>query len=486
MLAAPAVVGAVVLLAVARRGVYVSPDGVDYLGTARNLVHGRGLRPPPGSPPPANFPPLFPLVLAAGALLGPDPLDVAAVVNPLLFGATILVVTLALRRLTGSTALATAGGVVTLVAADLLAYHTAALSEPLFVFSAVLALVVLARAIETRRLELLLGAAGLAGAAALTRYVGVAVVAAGAAGLIWAGRGRRGHGVVDAGSYLVVGLLPLAGWLLAVPALGTGGGHRHPALHPFGWRYLLGGLRAASRWVLPGAVAPGPRLAALAVVASALAAAAVTTRDRHRTRPLPVLVGLFAGFYLVALLVDRLLFDVTGRLDNRFLVPLHVAAVVLAVDVVARLPASGRRVAAGAAAVLVLPQLAAAISWLDRAPGGYAGPLWRRSAVMADVASLPHGVPVFTNAPDAVYFLTGRTARRIPEEAEFLSGRRRAAFGQELAAMAGELRAADGRLAWFRAAPARRVFLPSEGELAHRLGLRPLRRDAVGTLYRVG
>ena len=50
--------------------------------------------------------------------------------------------------------------------------------------------------------------------------------------------------------------------------------------------------------------------------------------------------------------------------------------------------------------------------------------------------------------------------------------------------MADELRAGHGRLAWFRASPARRVFLPGEAELARRLGLERVRRDSVGTLYR--
>ena len=136
----PAVAGAVAMLVVTRRGAYLSPDALSYVGTARELVDGNGYRAPPGSPPLGNFPPLYPLVLAAVGYLGLDPLTVARFLNPLLLGATVLVAGLLLHRLTGSLPLAVAGQLLLVSGVDLLAYHSSALSEPLFLLLTVLAL----------------------------------------------------------------------------------------------------------------------------------------------------------------------------------------------------------------------------------------------------------------------------------------------------------------------------------------------------------
>ncbi|MGH9278738.1 MAG: hypothetical protein ACRD12_11640, partial [Acidimicrobiales bacterium] len=124
--------GTLLLLAVTRRGAYLSPDSLAYVGTARNLLDGRGLTPPPGSPPLGNFAPLYSLVLAAGGLLGPDPLTVARWVSPLAFGGTIFVVGLLARRLSGSTVVAVGAQVLVLAGTDVLRYGSAALSESLF------------------------------------------------------------------------------------------------------------------------------------------------------------------------------------------------------------------------------------------------------------------------------------------------------------------------------------------------------------------
>ena len=85
-LAAPAVAAVVAVVVASARGVYVSPDAVFYVGTARNWLAGRGFTPPPGTPPLDHFPPLFPALLGA---FGADPLTVARVVNAGCMGAIV-------------------------------------------------------------------------------------------------------------------------------------------------------------------------------------------------------------------------------------------------------------------------------------------------------------------------------------------------------------------------------------------------------------
>ncbi|MDQ4096415.1 MAG: glycosyltransferase family 39 protein, partial [Actinomycetota bacterium] len=315
------------MLAVTRRGAYLSPDGLAYVGTARNLLDGAGFSLPPGSPPLGNFPPVYPLILAAFGALGPDPLTVARFVGPVAFGATILVVGLLVRQLTGSMPLAVLAQLLVFTGTDFLAYHSAALSEPVFLLLALVTLAALGGCLTKRRSLLLLAAALLAGAACLTRYVGLAVVAAGALGLVLLAS-RRADGRYHwrgAIAFGALALAPLFGWLAWVSGEMGRATNREAVFHAPGLAYVTRGLRNASTWVLP-AQAPTPvRFTAAALAVVALVVVAWRTRH-HARRPggLAGLLALFAVAYLAALAVDRMFFDVTGRLDSRFLLPVHV------------------------------------------------------------------------------------------------------------------------------------------------------------------
>ncbi|HYX44256.1 MAG TPA: phospholipid carrier-dependent glycosyltransferase, partial [Acidimicrobiales bacterium] len=301
-LGVPALVGAATALLVSRRGVYLSPDGLAYVGAARNLVDGHGLTAPPGAPPLANFPPLYPLLLAAGGAFAADPLTVARFLNPVLFGATILVVGVIARRLTGSLPLALAAQLLVLSGKDFLAYHSAALSEPLFLLLALLAVAALARRRPDDRPGLLV-AALLAAAACLTRYVGLALVGAGAVGLVLLDRGpRRWRAVV---SFTAAALFPLVVWLLWVRAERQGT-NRTAVFHAPGLSYAGRGVETASRWLLPDTAPRWARVTVLAVTVAALLVGLVLARRRGAgddavggTMRLAAVLALFSVAYLL-------------------------------------------------------------------------------------------------------------------------------------------------------------------------------------------
>jgi 4-amino-4-deoxy-L-arabinose transferase-like glycosyltransferase len=496
VLGLPAVVGAAVLLIVSRRGVYLSPDGLSYVGTARNLVDGHGLTPPPGAPPLGNFPPLYPLVLAAGAALGADPLTVARFLNPSLFGATILVVGLVARRLTGSLGLALAAQLLVLSGRDFLAYHSSALSEPLFVLLTLLAVVALAAHLEEDRRGPLLAASALAATACLTRYVGMALVAAGVMALVVLARRRgRWRGAVIFAS---VALVPLLAWLFWVRAIEGQSTNRTAVLHAPGLSYAWRGLENASRWLLPDTAPRAVRVAALAATVAAVLLAVLVARrsgrgrgpDPARTRVGAVL-ALFSLAYLLALVGDRLLFDVTGRLDTRFLLPLHAAALLLGLWALGASGLGRSRVALAGVGVVVGAQVVSGAFWVRDAatsaavrPGGFAAPRWTNSRVIDEVRTLGPTTPVYTNDVGALFFHTDRVARPVPHKAGPLTGRPNPAYQAELDEVAEALRR-GGVLLYFTAVPARRESLPAPAELAGRLGLEELTRDEVGRLYRM-
>src|SRR6516165_8924809 len=79
-----ALVAAVSVLYTTPWGVGTGFDQGTYIGTARNLLAGRGLSIAWGEAsgqPMTQFPPLYPLVLAGFGALGPDPWQVARYLN---------------------------------------------------------------------------------------------------------------------------------------------------------------------------------------------------------------------------------------------------------------------------------------------------------------------------------------------------------------------------------------------------------------------
>ncbi len=454
VLAAPAVVGTIALLIVTRKGVYASPDSAFYVGTARNLLDGQGLTPPHGSPPLSHFPPLFGLVLAAaGWVTGLDPLDAAGVVNPLLLGVTAGVVAVVVRRRSGSVAVGVAASSAVVVGVDLLVYFASALSEPLFIALVVGAVVALAAALDDGRRGAWAAAVVLTAGACLTRYVGVALVVAGAGVLLRLGHRRR------AALFAALSLAPLAAWTAV-----AGRGNRPVVVHLFDGAYWLDGLRSLSRWVLPPSVAWPVRALALALVAAGVARLAIRPSHPRPELPEPDALGLllsaFTLAYLALLVADRVLFDVTGRLDLRFLAVLHVVAVLGLAPWLAR-----SRPAVAVALGLLALQAAYSATWVasgltDTSVGrrGLTSDGYDDSPVMAAVAALPPDVTLSSNAPEAVFLLTGREAESLPAHTDHLSGRRRPAYGAELAAV-------EGVVVWLRPYAFRERFLAAFDDL---------------------
>ena len=491
---APAAAAMAAVVAASAKGLYASPDSVFYVGTARNLLDGVGFRPPGALQPLGHFPPLFTLVIAAVGGLGLDPLDAARVVNVAVLGATVVLAGLVLRALTGSSPAALFGATLIAAAVDVLTFSAAALSEPLFVLLALCGLVALAAHLDRRRTPMLLLAAALVALAVLTRYAGAALVLAGAGVLLRRGGDRRHHGALDAAAFGAIAVGPAVAWL-AWAGRADGTGERSLAFHLFDAAYLGQAPRPLGRWIVPW---PGPPVGP--VLAVLLLAAVVVFVRRHRPpnaegvtstlRALPTLLGAFAVWYLALLVANRVLVDATGRLDARFLMPLHVVAILLAVPLAYRL--RGHRAVVIGAGALVVTQVVAAVAWAAGGVSdesvrrrGYSARAWRESEVVARIAAAEPGLPVYTNGFDALFLLTGRTTTPIPAEQEYLTDRPNAGFEEELAAMRAHLERTGGLLVYFDAVTARRSFLPSRSELERALPLEVVATDQVGTIYRL-
>ena len=165
-----------ILVRTSTYGAMLGNDAFNYLSAAKSLVVGEGLLSPGGGRI-AVFAPFFPMAMAFLSLFGIEPLDGGRFLNATAFGLLILVSGLWLSRRLESPPIAL--GVAVAVMASLPLAHAAStlLSEPLFVLFTLLALMPLESFLNRRSgTPALALSAVFAALAALTRYMGTALI----------------------------------------------------------------------------------------------------------------------------------------------------------------------------------------------------------------------------------------------------------------------------------------------------------------------
>jgi hypothetical protein len=478
------------VLVAARAGVGLSTDSVAYLAEARSLRHGDGLTLPAGlhavyvtedraaarldaeRVPAAHFPPLLPAVLAAA---GPsaDGRWPGPWLNAALLAASAVAVALMVAGRTGSRpAAALAAGAVALAPA-VLRTHAMVWSEPLFLALGLWGLLGLARYLTTGRTRALVGGGLALGGAWLTRYAGVALVAAGVAALLLRAPRPRWRPVAALAALAAGPMAVFAATVVAPSPAGSGytlGVHRPAAaVVDQGWDSL----RA---WVLPAGLPSAAALVAVAAAAPLLGVVAARLARHHGTgspsapdltlRHLPLVLGAALTAYAAVLAASLTLVAEPVSLEERVLVPAYVLAVPLVA--VAAAPAlrhrfAGPLVGTLAAAVLLVVAGAgtAVLGTGERDYPSFTDPAWVGTGAAAAVARVPPGTPIWSNFPEAVYVATGRPARLLPA----------AASGERLRRLAADV--GGGRAVVVYYLTGSRPGLPAPGDLATALGVAP-------------
>ena len=197
-----------ILVRTAPYGAAVITDSFYFLSTALNFLAGEGWRDFLGRPL-VGWPPLFPLLLAAGGWVGVDPLEAGRWINATAFGLTILAAGLWLHSNLRSRLLTLVATAIITASLPLSYWAGHFMTDPLFVLFTLLALMQLGAFLNRKIDAPLWWAAVLTALAALTRYPGVVLIGVGV--LICLVRAVR---LKHAVAYGAVASLPLAGVLV--------------------------------------------------------------------------------------------------------------------------------------------------------------------------------------------------------------------------------------------------------------------------------
>lgn len=413
------------MVATADPGPVVTPDSVDYLTTAQNLAAGHGLLAYDGQLL-VLFPPGYPAAVAALSwVTSIEPLLAARIIDSLAFGGIVLLGWVLLRRHVELRALRVAGIVAIAVGAPLCVIATAAWSEPLFVLTTLGSIVLLERFLASPgRLGLLAGAAVLAAAAFYVRHVGVAMVATGAAVLLFAPAAPLGQRLRWSLGFAGVSGTLVAAWIVRnLVETSSPVGDRLEGSLPLGTA-LDDALTVVAAWFLPNAVPDAIRIAALLTATGALLFAAVRFMASERRRSLAPL-ALFTGIFVLLMIASAAGTEL-DRLDDRLLSPAYVPGLVLALAVLDDLLGrfADRRAVFAFGAVVAVAVAFTAIAGIKtlreiaRDGGTYTSQRWQASPVLGVLRANPPSVPVFSNRARPVSFATEVGASCWPGESE--------------------------------------------------------------------
>jgi hypothetical protein len=477
------VLGAAIVLIGTRDGPQMRPDSAVYVGVADNVASGRGVTVPfhfyplggsgLGTPPPqqsvprptplTQYAPLTPVVLSVWR---GHAKTVAVALNAGLLAGTALMAGWAVWAVTGSRTRALAAQVAIVSSVSLLTSFTAVLSDPMFVFASLLALLLLASHLRRPSGYALIGSAATTAVALLARYSGIGVVLTAVVLLL----ARRRIG--DVALFVVVSCVPIGIWLGRQQAGVAHATNRQTGFHPVA-ASLTQAVRPVAAWVLPDRL-PGP--------ARTVVALAVVTGVVWVARAGPALVvqvaGIFVLSYALTLVATATFVDQTTTPDDRLLLPVLVAVIIA---VFASLPEQ-LPILATMTALVILSLLRAVVYVVpDRNDAlNYGSRLWLHSPIMIAAGALPADRPLYTNAPDAFYAVLHRATSTIPEKTDFTSGSKNPSFRIEEEEMGRTVAARGGFIVYI---PDGRPFVPTESELRRDLPLRTVSAQPDGTIY---
>src|SRR5687768_8833213 len=484
-----------VIVATRAWGLGVSPDSVAYLTTAEQISEGWGIV-PHGDPTrlaTPHYPPLYPMVLAALRTVNEDLRAAARWLHVALAVLNVLLI-----ALLGARAAGRAGGMVAAFVGlngAVLEAHAWLLSEPLAMTFTLAGLILLPdglapNATPARRRRFLLWAALATGAACLTRYASLALLASGVLGIFVAARGRRRQGLIDATTFAVIAIAPLALWVVRNRFLADTTVNRRLAWFGFDRHHLEQLENTVARWF---ALRPSSVVEALVAVLLAAAGAWTTVIILRRAAPRDaaavdarcrlefvrvrnaVLVP-FIVCYTALVLVTVAFLDRSTPLDARILLPLQVPLVVLLVSVAMDLLAPRRRWHAPAVAALVflitigLGRSLALGRELAADGHGFSAGWWAKSQTVQHVATVPSSTVLYSNAPEVLYVHLGRHAHLLPRAYDADGARR--------------MRWEDATVVWF-SRYRRGGTLQAEQEFVRRMGLTRTSRLRDGAVYRM-
>ena len=402
----------------------VTTDSITYLELARTMMEGKGYQT-------AHYPPAYPGLLAVAGAFTDDMMGATRWLHAFLFAANAGLVGVIVYLAAGRSTLAMLFSVLVFTSsAALLQIHSVAWSEAAFITFSLAAFLTLALYIAKQRVWMLLASAIFLGLAMTTRYVGVALLPAMIACLIFADTRSLKNRIRDGFILSLVSFAPMALFLLHNLMSVGSSGNRELVFHPVTEKHIERLIHTLYDFWIPITMDVKLKALQLALAAGLLIiAVGILYKNRRRSAPEPgigktlvIFTAAFCATYVLFLLVSISLVDAHTPLDSRILSPMYVFLPPFVISVGWTAAKIGNRtwLWSGLLGLLLFSVGANATEALPFAIRmhndgiGYTSRSWRHSESVLFVTSLKDERKIFSNGADAIGFLTAKQADYLP------------------------------------------------------------------------
>ena len=469
-----------------RQGMGAVPDSFRYLGFGWDM---------------GGDAPLYSWLLLPFSAAGLDPFAAAKWIGLVLMVANTAALWLTFTKLTRSAVASALGTALILASPQYQMVHTRALSEPLFILLSLTAMGLFLRYVETRSRAILIGCGVALALATLARFPAVAFGASMALCLLlWRAEPLRAR-LTDIAILAIIGVAITGTWVLVSEL--TVGQSVGRELRFYGnadterWLQALDSLTAL---ILPTFVPQAFRAAVLLVMATVVGALVYASLRRWQresstgagdSRHLgPFAFGVGAVFYF-AFMAFAIVLEANLAFNGRYAAPFYVFAIIAAVSGAAQSqdlrPRWARVGLVAFACVLLLLLVGRSIPHtLDEYANGigFASSQWRQSPTLHAVAELPAGAAIYTNGPEAIFYVTNRRSEFVPKKFDRRTGIDTP--GNSLSDQLEDVRRSMARRPTFIVFLDQvdwRFYLMDEPDLVEILNLQEQRRFADGRIY---
>jgi 4-amino-4-deoxy-L-arabinose transferase-like glycosyltransferase len=413
-------------------GVGISPDSTCYIDTARNIQARLSLS--CLGHPLTRFPPGYPLLLAVVSVFGSDPLDTAFWLQAFIYGlSSALVAFLVYLSTNKSGPAAIIAQLLFILSPNLLTVHTMAWSEPPYILFLLLTFLFFILYIKRPGLLWLLGFSILVSLILLTRFIGVSVIPAVILAILFQRNLSLKKRLKDSCIFLVVASFPLSMWIIGMK-LSTGSlAGRSMVFHPMSTIRIPHFISTVVNFILPNIPLSGlsAQIIFTVILTLILLGIYLSIKGNGKDKPqinINCIIQSLCVFYIITYLLILFLsvtyFDASTIFDYRILAPVYVAGIILvfsttnAVSNLFKKPYIWRLFVSLMVILILVNASQFRITALKIYQYGrdYSSPSWTKSKSIIYVNSLPKEISIYSNAPDAIYFLTGKPASYLPNK----------------------------------------------------------------------
>jgi hypothetical protein len=459
-----ALIGMGIVWWITRSGPGMSGDSVRYLMGAQNLLSGHGYARVSGGDvlrPITDFPPFYSIVLAGIGSFTVDLVSTARWLNIFLLGFNIVMLWVIIQSCSRSIWLSYLAAILLAGNLSVLKYHSWVFTEPLYIAISLSSLFLLICFLRGHRYSLLILAAAAAGLAGVTRFVGLSLVPASCALLLFAKYARLRRRLLDALLFAVIALIPFALWLMRNSFVGDTGLNRTLLYHPMSIDLIKGYFLFLGDWIQIHRLLPGKFRLILAVILAVAGPVAyiyfmLTKKPRERSTSDLLIWFLFLyGFcYLLILFLNSTFLDAstTPYAPERYLVAVYPIFLMLVSLTYSRVLAYSRWRRHGGILLLALAGLVFVVQaretfqTISRAdvPLGYTTFISENPELVRAIHTVAGSHVLYSNNPELTFAIASHGAFILPYQFNTYTDSANPNFDQDVAAMQADL--ADGAL----------------------------------------